>query len=91
MLSLKGWGTNLIIAPNVEMLGCVSINLRIVKSQNEEEGAEVWEVEQPADVGSHLNCVIHRLCLAPKIENIQQRHNLFRTSEQSKKKQWTLL
>lgn len=41
------------------------------EDHTEEEGKEMYEEEQPSDVGRHLTCVIHRLCLTPKHDNIE--------------------
>lgn len=38
-----------------------------------------YEEEQGPDEDNYLSCVVHRLCLAPKSVNLEQRHNLFGT------------
>lgn len=41
-------------------------------TQSEEEGVELYEMEQPPHAGDHLSCVIDRVYLTPKSENCQK-------------------
>lgn len=52
------------------------------QSEEEEQSwneSGMYEEEQPPNVGRHLTCVIHRIRLAPKVDNTKQRHTVFRT------------
>lgn len=48
-------------------------------SCTKEDEVEIFEEEQLAVEGRHLNCIIHRLCLTPKADNTERWNNLFRT------------
>lgn len=51
--------------------GRASTSNQSMFNQSKDED-EFEELEQPSNVGEHLNCVIHRLYLTPKSENFHR-------------------